>query len=125
DEAPQGGGLADDARVVGCVRGGGHERGDLVYADTAADGVELAPLLQLVGERDRIDRLALCIEGERRSIDLRVRLAIEVARVEDLADGADRAGREHHRPEDGLLGLEILRRHRTVRGWSVVGDGGE
>ena len=78
----------------------------------AADVLELAALVELVDERDRVDGLALRVERERGAVDLRVALAVEVARVEDLADRPDRAGGEHHRPEDGLLGLEVLRRDR-------------
>ena len=81
----------------------------------AADVLELAALLELVDERDRVDGLALRVERERGAVDLRVALAVEVAGVEDFADRPDRAGGEHHRPEDGLLGLEVLRRNRGGR----------
>ena len=65
-----------------------------------------------------------CVERERGAVDLRVRLAVEVARVEDLADGPDRARREHHRAEDGLLGLEVLGRH-GARSRQGRRDGGQ
>ena len=77
--------------------------------------LELAAPLELVDERDRVDRLALRVEVERRPVDLRVALAVEVARREDFADRPDRAGGEHHRAEDRLLGIEILRRDRGGR----------
>src|SRR5207248_8809810 len=83
---------------------------ELVQADAAADRLELAALLELVRERDRVDGLVLAVELKRGPVDLGVRLAVEVARVEDLADRGDRAGRDHHRAEDRLLGFEILRR---------------
>jgi hypothetical protein len=38
-----------------------------------------------------------------------VALPVEVARVEHFADRPDRTWGEHHRAEDGLLGIEILR----------------
>src|SRR5262249_12112911 len=38
-------------------------------------------------------------------------------------DRADRPGGEHHRAEDGLLGLEILGRNRC--GWEVLGELGD
>jgi hypothetical protein len=117
DEAAQRRGLADDLRVVAGVGGGRHEPGELVEPDAPADVLQLAALLELVRERDRVDRLVLAVELERRAVDLRVRLAVEVARVEDLADGGDRVRRQHHRAEDGLLGFEILRR-------DGAGDGG-
>ena len=97
------------------VRGRRDEGRELVHAHTAADVLELAALLELVDERDRVDRLSLRIERESRAIDLRVALAIEVAGVQDLADRPDRAGGDHHCPENRLFGLEVLRRDRS--GW--------
>ena len=112
--------LPHDPRVVRGVRGRGDERRELVQADAAPDVLELAALLQLVGQRDRVDRLALGVEREGGAVDLRVRLPVEVARVEDLAHGPDRARGEHHRPENRLLGFEVL-----GRDGGVVGDGSE
>jgi hypothetical protein len=66
-------GLADDLRVVVGVRGRGCERGQLVDPELAADVLELAALVELVGQGCRI-RLALCVEPERRAVDLRVAL---------------------------------------------------
>ena len=51
-------------------------------------------------------------EVERRAVDLPVRLAVEVAGVDDLADRLDRVRRQHHRAEDVFLGLEVLRGQR-------------
>src|SRR5581483_3732656 len=90
---------------------GADERRELVQPDAAADGLELGALLQLVGERDRVDGLALRVQPERSAIDLRVRLAVEVARVHDLADRPDRPRRDHHRPEHALLRFQILGRN--------------
>ena len=75
--------LADDPRVVAGVRGRRDERRDLVDALLAADLLELAVLVELVGDRDRVDRLAVLVELERGAVDLGVRLAVEVARVDD------------------------------------------
>ena len=63
-------------------------------AHLAADVLELAALVQLVDERDRVDRLALRVERERGSVDLRVALPVELAPVrgENLAHGGDRRG---------------------------------
>ena len=110
DEPAQRRHLLDDARVVLDVRRGRDERCELGDARLSAGGVELRALLELVDERDRVDRLALRPQRERRAVDLRVALAVEVGRVEDLADRPDRDGREQHRAENRLLGLEILRR---------------
>ena len=120
DEAAQGRRLPHDPRVVRGVRGRWDEGRELVQPDPAADVLELAPLLQLVRERDRVHRLALRVEREGGAVDLRVGLPVEVPCVEDLADGADRPGGEHHRPEDRLLGLEVLRRDGCA-----VGNGSE
>ena len=111
DEPAQRRHLLDDARVVLDVRRGGDERRELGDARLPAGGVELGTLLELVDERDRIDRLALRPQRERRAIDLRVALAVEVGCVEDLADRAHRDGREQHRAENRLLGFEVLRWH--------------
>ena len=59
DEAAQRRRLADDLGVVAGVRARRHEPGELVQADATADLVELAALLELVRERDRVDRLVL------------------------------------------------------------------
>ncbi len=110
----------DDARIVRGVCRCGHERRELVQADAAANVFELAALLELVGERDRVDRLTLRVEREGGAVHLRVRLAVEVGSIDDLADGADRTRRDHHRAEDTLFSLEVLRRNGRVRR-----DGGE
>ncbi len=80
--------LLDDPRVVLDVRRSGNERRQLGYARLPPGRVELGALLELVGERDGVDRLALRPERERRPVDLRVALTVEVGRVEDLADRA-------------------------------------
>ena len=112
DQAPERRHLADDLRVVRGVRRCRDERGELVDPDPAADSLELTALLELVDEGDRVDGLALCVQGECRAIDLRVALAVEIARVEHFRHCPDGAGGEQHRPEHRLLGFEVLRRHR-------------
>ena len=107
--------LADDARVVAGVRRRRHERRDLVDPRLAADLVELALLVELVGDRDRVDRLALLVQLERGAVDLRVRLAVEVAGVDDVARRLDRRLRQHHRAEHRLLGVEVLRGQEVRR----------
>ena len=123
DEAAQGGHLTDDARVVGGIGRRGHEGGQLVDAVAAADVLELAPLLELVDERDRVDGLTLRVQADRSAVDLRVALAVEVGRIEDFADRSDRARGEHHGPEDGFLGLEVLG-WRDRGGFCELGDRG-
>ena len=96
-------------RVVLDVRGRRDERSELGNLRLAADRVELSSFVELVRERDRIDRLALGPQRQRGSVHLAVALAVEVRRVEDLADGPDRGRREQHRAQH-RLGLEVLRR---------------
>ena len=110
DERTQSAHLLDDARVVLDVRRRRDERSELGNLRLAADRVELSSFVELVRERDRIDRLALGPQRQRGSVHLAVALAVEVRRVEDLADGPDRGRREQHRAQHRLLGFEILRR---------------
>ena len=91
DEPAQGRHLADDLRVVAAFACG-HERGELVDRAPTAASVEVAALLELVDQRDRVDRLASGVQRERRRVDLGVALPVEVARVEDFADRPDRTG---------------------------------
>ena len=116
DQPAEGRGLLDDARVVLDVRGRRDERRELRDARGTADLLELAALLELVRERDRVDRLALRPKREARPVDRAVGAAVEVGRVEDLRHDADRGLGEEHRSEDGLLGLEILRWHLGRQG---------
>ena len=123
DQAAQRRHLADDPRVVRRVGRRRHERGELVDPHATARVLELAALLQRVDERDRVYRLTARVQGEGRAVDLRVALAIEVPCVDDLADGPDRPRGEHHRAEDGLLGVEILGRDRgRLRRLGDLGD---
>ena len=98
DEPAERGHLLDDAGVVLDVRGGGHERSQLGDARLSTRGLELATLVELVDERDRVDRFALRPQGERGAIHLRVALAVEVARIEDLADRPDGDGESSIEP---------------------------
>ena len=111
DEAAQRRHLLDDARVVLDVRGRRDERGELGHPRLPSCSFELGPLVELVGQRDRVDGLALRPQRERGAVDLRVALAVEVGRVEDLAHRPDGDGREQHRAQHRLLGLEVLRRN--------------
>jgi hypothetical protein len=118
--------LADDARIVAGVRARGNERRKLVDPDLAADVVQLAALLELVDERDRVDGVAFRVERDGCAVDLGMALAVEVGCVEDLADRPDRPGGDHHRAEDGFLGLEVLGRDRGgLRGLRHLGELGD
>ena len=66
---------------------------------------------ELLGHRDRVDRLAAGVQRERRVVHDTVRGLVEVARLDVRLDrGGDRLAAEHHRPEEGLLGFEVVRR---------------
>ena len=82
-------------------------------AGAPSDLLELPALLELVDDRDRVDGLALGVQGQRRAVDPAVALSVEVRLVEDLADGRDGARGEQHASEDGLLGVHGLRWNRT------------
>ena len=116
--------LLDDPCVVLGIRRRRHDGGELRDLGRAADALELAALVELVRERDRVDRLALAVESERGPVDRAVRLAIEVGRLEHLGDGADRGCRQQHRAEDRLLGLQVLRRHDRRCDAGGYGHGG-
>ena len=116
DERPEGRRLLDDLRIVVDVGRRRHERRELGDAGAAPDLLDLAALLQLVRERDRVDGLALRPEREHRAVDRPVRPTVEVGGVEDLRDGPDGRLGEEHRAEHRLLGLEVLRRHERRRG---------
>src|SRR6185369_5987041 len=88
---------------------------ELVDARAPADLVQLAAPLELVDERDRVDRLTLRVEVERRLVDRAVACAVEVARRQDFADRPNRTGGEHHRAKNRLLSIEILRWDRGGR----------
>ena len=76
-----------------------------------AERVELAGAPQLLGHRDRVDRLAARVQRERRLVDDAVRGLVEVGRLDVRLDRrGDRLAAEHHRPEQRLLGLEVVRR---------------
>src|SRR5262249_13208887 len=69
DEAAQRRGRGDDLCVGARVRGGRHEPRELVQGDAPADRLELAALLELIRERDRVDRLVLAVQLERGAVD--------------------------------------------------------
>ena len=134
-QAPEHRVVADDARVLADVADGRDGPGEQVDRRAAADGVEVARLLEVLDERERVDRLAERVQVEHRLVHAPVALPVEVVRVQPLVDdqGRERGVRQQHRSEDGLLGLEVLRRggggavavigdgHRAVESRSAVG----
>ena len=132
EQPAQEGAVADDLRVLAQVADGRHGRGEGVDLRLAAGGVEPAARAQVLGDGEDVDRLARREEGEHRLVDLAVTLPVEVLDLEPLLDHERvmRAIGEEHRSEDGLLGLDRVRRSdagrgalRAVRAASVGGLG--
>ena len=116
--------VAHDAGVLADVADGRDRAGQQVDRRAAADALEVARLLEVLDERQRVDRLAERVQVEHRLVDAAVALAIEVVRVEPLVDDqrGQRGVRQQDGAEDGLLGLEVLgRRDRAVEAGRPVG----
>ena len=98
-------------RVVRRVRRRGRRGLDRSSVGRAAERVEQVGAPQLLGDGDRVDRLALAVERLDGVVDVAVRGLVEVADVDARLDrGGDRVAREQHRAEQRLLGLEVVRR---------------
>jgi hypothetical protein len=112
DQAPQQGRVLHDAGVVGGV--GDRRRGVLqgVQRLGPADLLEQPVAAQLVGDGDGVGGGARRVERPDGVEDVLVRRAVEVLRTEALlGHGPDRVTRQQQRPEDGLLRLQVVRRH--------------
>ena len=94
----------------------GTEPASEVDRGAAADALELAGLLEVLDEREGVDRLADRVQVEHRLEDQAVRLAVEVLRLEALVDDqrGQRGVRQQDGAEDRLLRLEVLRRGGAV-----------
>src|SRR5215207_7857794 len=119
--------LAHDPRVLAHVADRGDAGGEQVDRRAAAGLLELARLLEVLDQRERVDGFAAVVEVEHRREYDPVRVAVEVLRMQPLVDdqrGERRIGQQHG-AEDGLLGLEVLRRGyrpvRQARGGMAVG----
>ena len=117
DEAAQQGVLLHDLGVVACVgdgRGVGLQRDE---DGRVPDLLEQPRALQLVGHGDGVDGLTPLHQGLDGREDVPVRGFVEVAGGAGL--DADRGGvvGKQHGPEQGLLGIEVVRGHpRTGSG---------
>ncbi|OPZ48662.1 MAG: hypothetical protein BWY91_03168 [bacterium ADurb.BinA028] len=80
----------------------------------AADPRERPALGQLVGNRDRIGRLAAAIEVEDRLIDRLVGRSIEVDSAQHLDRVGDGVLGQQHRAQHRLLGVDILWRKPII-----------
>src|SRR5207302_3788189 len=73
---------------------------------------------------DRVDGLAPRVDSEDRLEDPAVRRTIEVLRLQCLDDTRDRLAREHHRAEDRLFRLHVVRWDAVgARACQIFGDG--
>ena len=83
DEPPQQRVLLDDAGVAAGVGGGRRGRHDLRQHGRAADRLEQVGPAQLVGDGDRVDRLARRVERVDGVVDVAVGRLVEVGRGDD------------------------------------------
>ena len=83
------------------------QRGEVA---ASADRLELSVALERLGDRDDVDRLTALPQVHHDAVDLPVRLSVEVDRAKDVRDLDDRVAVDEKGAEDGLLGLEALRR---------------
>ena len=127
NQAPQRRFFFDDPRVVGDVRGPRHAVGQRRDVRRTAALVELAGARQLFLQGDEVDRLAALAERHHLVEDPAVRVAEEIARVDQLRRVVERLVMDQDRAEDRFLRVEIVGkrafrsrsdvRHRC-RGWS-------
>ena len=116
DEPAQQRELVDDARVVTRVGRRRRVALDLQQRGATADVVEQVGAAQLLGDGDRVGRLALTVQRLDGLVDVAVRGLVEVAGLDVRLDRrGDRVAREEHRPEQRLLGLEVVRRDAATR----------
>ena len=75
-----------------------------------ADRLQQTVSPELVGHGDGVDGLTGRVEGMDGIEDVRMRGLVEVVGPHDASGRRDGLGLEHHRPEQGLLGREVVRR---------------
>ena len=109
DQGPADGLLADDLRVVLGVGGVRDAPEDLRDDLVAADRLELIAPDQLLGDGDRVDRLAQVVEVADRPVEDLVAVAVEVLDVEQADDVVEDVVVEQDAAQHALLGLEVLR----------------
>ena len=74
--------VAHDARVLADVADGRDRAREHLDRGRAADAIELAGLLEVLDDGERVDRLAHRVQVEHRLVDAAVAVAVEVARRE-------------------------------------------
>jgi len=120
--------LLDDVAVAAHGADARRHGGQRVDLGLAARLLELAARAQVLGDREDVDRLARREQRDDRGEDRAMALAVEVVLPQALFDdvGVVRAVRLQDRAEDGLLGLDRVRRDGAGRraGGRGVGGGG-
>ena len=103
--------VADDPGVVFGVGGGGGGVPQLRQISVAADVLDLAALLQLLGQQHHIDGLAaLVVKGDDCLMDFLMGVGVEILGAQQLHDDADNAVLAQHTAEDATFRLPTLRR---------------
>ncbi|UUY04629.1 hypothetical protein LRS13_03595 [Svornostia abyssi] len=104
--------LAHDPGVLADVGRLGHRAGELVERRLAAGLLEQVLRLEVLDDREAVDRLALLVQREHGAEDRLVARAEEVLGVEALLDDerVHRPLADQERAENGLLGLDRVRR---------------
>ena len=116
--------LLDDAGVVLDVCRARHAVGERRDVGRPADLLQLPCARQLLLERDQIDRVAALAQVHHLVEDAAVRVAEEVARVDQLGGVVERVVVDEDRAENGFLGFEIVRKRAIGRGDVGHGRGG-
>ncbi len=125
DQLPQGGPLADDARVGLDVR---HRRRVLRQLGEVSKATHLGQLpfaFELLGERHHIDRLVGFGEFVDGAEDQAMVMAVEVTIGHGVGDALPGVVVEHQATQHRLFGFDRVRRHLEGSGLQVVllGDG--
>ncbi len=122
DQVSQDGLALHDPGVLRREDGRGGLLGQRGQVASTADRLELPGALQRLRDRHDVDRLAALPEVHHDAVDLPVCLAVEVARAKDVRDLDDGVAVDQQGAEDGLLGLQALRR-KAVEGHGGSGWG--
>ena len=110
DQIAEGGLLLHDARVVLDVGTARHAVGERRDVGRPADLLELAGTLQLVFQRHQVDGIAALAERNHLVEDAAMRIAEEVARVDQLGRVVERVVVNQDGAENGLLGFKVVRK---------------
>ena len=86
----------------------GQVRDELAEEGEAADVLEAAAAVELVGDGHLVDRLVALPEGEARLVGPGVGLTEEIGRLEDGGNLEDRFVVHQEGGDDGLFGLDIV-----------------